>query len=251
MAKKKAPLAKLNDVDLSRSSEKRAYNRSLFRVVAPAYGKITRVLSLDQDRRWKQILIGGLPDLEAGARCLDLACGPGDLSEALAARYPRAGVIGVDLSAEMLEMAKGLRERCQNLSVARADMQSLPLGDRSCDIVTGGYAIRNAPSLAATLREIHRVLKPGGRAAFLDFSTPPSRLSRAAVLLLLRLWGNLWGTLFHGKAEVYGYIAKSLADFPDRAALTALLSDCGLETVETRYFFCGMLEVRLVERTAS
>ena len=108
MSRENVPLKRLRGVDLGRSEEKRAYNRALFQVVAPAYQRVTRFLSFGQDRKWKEMLVEGLPEA-LGPVCLDLACGTGDIAARLAAQYPASRVIGIDLNREMLAVGQGLK----------------------------------------------------------------------------------------------------------------------------------------------
>jgi demethylmenaquinone methyltransferase/2-methoxy-6-polyprenyl-1,4-benzoquinol methylase len=122
-------------------------------------------------------------------------------------------------------------------------MGATGLADASVDIVTGGYALRNAPDLPKTLAEIHRVLKPGGYASFLDFSKPRNPFFQSLELFLLKMWGSFWGLLMHRSAEVYAYIAASLAHYPDRVALRELLRDFGFHQINGRKFFFGVVEV--------
>jgi len=118
------------------------------------------------------------------------------------------------------------------------------------DIVTGGYALRNAADLAAALREVRRILKPGGAAAFLDFSKPPDGLRQRLQLGLLRFWGGFWGVMLHGEADVYAYIAESLRCFPDRIELGEMLEKEGLSTVSLRLFIAGMIECRVTRKVS-
>jgi len=226
---------------------KRAYNELLFAEVARRYDLVTRVLSLGRDQAWKRALIDSLPDGDAWPAgrppaCVDLACGTGDVAFALARRYPRGTVCGVDLTPEMLAIARA-RNRFPNVSLELGDMHRLPFPSASIDVVTGSYALRNAPALAEALQEIHRVLRPGGTAAFLDFSKSPHWLWQRLAYAVLFLWGGLWGLVLHGQPAVYAYIANSLWHFPDRTALRRELSRVGLEEVSSRQFYCGTLEM--------
>jgi ubiquinone/menaquinone biosynthesis C-methylase UbiE len=115
------------------------------------------------------------------------------------------------------------------------------------DLVTGGYALRNAPSLRAALEEVLRMLKPGGTAAFLDFAKSPRRRLQ---LLLLRLWTGIWGYLLHGNPEVYTYIADSLAIFPDWVRFEALLAELGFRGIRTRLRFAGLIGLTFCRRAA-
>lgn len=229
---------------LDEPDAKKAYNDVLFDEVAPRYDFITRALSLGRDAAWKKILVKGLPDNGAPV-CIDLACGTGDLVESLAHRFPSGKVHGVDLNASMLAEAQR-RGLPKHVLLHQSDMQELPFEDASADIVTGSYALRNAPDLDRALAEICRVLRPGGRAAFLDFSRS-ARWSSLQVGLV-KAWGSFWGLAVHGKPCVYGYIAESLRRFPDRDALAAKLEKAGLAVQQRRYFFGGLLELTFADR---
>jgi demethylmenaquinone methyltransferase/2-methoxy-6-polyprenyl-1,4-benzoquinol methylase len=128
-------------------------------------------------------------------------------------------------------------------------MGATGLKSGSCDVVTGGYALRNAPDLDAALAETARVLRPAGTAAFLDFSAPRSPVLRRVHYALLLFWGGLWGLLIHGNPRVYAYIARSLARFPDRGTFHNRLRDAGLPVTDSRKFMCGMIEVVLCTRS--
>src|ERR1700743_2386324 len=119
---------------LKNPSQKRQINRQMFAIIAPRYQWITRILSLGQDRLWKQALIQALPDQPAPL-CLDLACGPGDISRLLAARFNGVRVSRVHISPEMLRLAR-TPQQSPNLYYVLADMQSLPVADQSLDIIT-------------------------------------------------------------------------------------------------------------------
>jgi demethylmenaquinone methyltransferase/2-methoxy-6-polyprenyl-1,4-benzoquinol methylase len=230
---------RLKDFDLRIPASKREYNRKVFRAVAPRYGAITHLLSFGRDASWKRALMRRLPRRTA-ARILDLACGTGDLSLLLARRYPKGEVIGLDLNPAMLARARR-RRGAQGPSFRLGDLHRLPFPSGHFDLVTGGYALRNAPSLSVALQEVWRVLKPGGTAAFLDFSKSPHHLLQRAQISLLGLWGGMWGWLLHRNPEVYGYIAETLELFPDRTRFEALLADFGFRRVRTRLLAAGFV----------
>lgn len=225
---------------------KKSLNLALFSVVAPKYDFITKALSFGRDAAWKRALLAELPPAENPA-CADLACGTGDLARLLANRYPAGDIAGLDLTPAMLEIARRQNGHA-HARYLEGSMDALPFGDASLDIVTGGYALRNAPDLEQTLDELARVLRPGGTAAFLDFSKPRNRLGQQATHLILKFWGGLWGLLLHGNPDVYGYIADSLRRYPDRTALRALFETKGLRLVKSRLCFLGLLEITVFER---
>jgi len=234
---------------LGEAARKRHLNERLFTTVAPRYDFITRLLSFNRDRIWKRHLVNALPELPDPV-CLDLACGTGDLTLLLADQYPGGDILGLDLTPSMLELARARVARPQ-VRFQLGDMARTGLEPGSVDLVTGGYALRNAGDLAETLREVHRVLRPGGRADFLDFSKPPGRAGQAVSHFLLKLWGGFWGLVLHRNPDVYGYIADSLKTFPDRRQLAAELEAAGLRVHAARRFFFGLVEWVTVVKPAS
>ncbi len=222
---------RLADFDLRRPASKRDYNRRVFRAVAPRYGVITRLLSFGMDAWWKRALVSRLPH-SPGARALDLACGTGDISLLLARRFPGARVEGLDLSPAMLARARR-RPGAAGVRFRLGDLNRLPFPAESFHLVTGGYALRNAPDLGRCLGEVFRVLRRGGSAAFLEFNRSPVFWLGRLQLRLLGAWGGLWGLLLHGNPEVYSYIAESLALFPDRVSFERLLREQGFRKVRS------------------
>ena len=218
---------------------KRTYNERMFAEIAPHYDLVNKILSLGRDCVWKDTLVRSLPDIQSPT-CLDLACGTGDITFRLAKRYPAANVTGIDITEPMLALANS-RNCHANVTFLDKDMCATGVADSSIDIVTGAYALRNAPDLQAALKEIHRVLKPGGIAAFLDFSKPPSRPLQKVENALLKTWCGFWGILLAGNYEVYAYVAESLKQFPNAEQLKLLLKDTGFEQIHSRNYYFGVL----------
>lgn len=222
--------------------KKRLYNEQLFAEVAPRYDFVTKALSLGRDAAWKRQLVNALPSSMSAPRCIDLACGTGDVTRLLAERYPDGAITGIDLTKPMLELAQQ-RHLPSNVSLLHADMCDTGIEPGTIDVVTGSYALRNAPDLGKVLAEVRRIMKPDGIAAFLDFSKPASRRLQIAEYLLLKYWGSFWGRVLHRNPEVYAYIAESLALFPDRQGLRATIAGLGFEVVAERRFYFGILEM--------
>jgi ubiquinone/menaquinone biosynthesis methyltransferase len=234
---------------LDSADSKRFYNKQLFAEVAPRYDLITRVLSFWRDASWKRDLIAALPANEKPF-CLDLACGTADIALALARKYPQGHIVGVDITEAMLALARA-RSTYPNVQFVNQDMGDLKFDSMSADIVSGGYALRNAPDLETTLDEIHRVLKPGGVGAFLDFSKPVGRLPQLLQYGILKLWTGLWGILLHRNHEVYSYIAESLKRFPDHDALKAMFQARGFTIIASHFYFLGITELLVVGKIDS
>ena len=227
--------------------KKRVFNRRLFAEVAPKYDFVTRALSFGRDQAWKRQLIASCPAEPAAPRCVDLACGTGDICRSLAERFPEADISGIDLSEDMLAIA---RETTPSGDWRCEDMGATSIDDACADIITGGYALRNAPQLDVALKEIERMLKPGGHAAFLDFSKSPNKIMAKVTHGLLNFWGGFWGLALHRNADVYGYIAGSLARFPDREELNQQVKDAGLTVERSKLFYGGMLQLLVISKPA-
>lgn len=129
-------------------------------------------------------------------------------------------------------------------------MSSLDFGSGSVDIITGGYALRNAPDLVQTVGEVARVLKPGGVAAFLDFSKPAAKSSQQLQHWILKVWTGFWGILLHRNHHIYTYIAESLKCFPDRPRLRGVLQENGFVVMDSRLYFSGITELLVVRKSA-
>lgn len=170
---------------LKKPETKKYYNEQVFSEIAPRYDFITRALSLWRDAAWKRDLIAALP-VKKNPVCLDLACGTGDIAFLLAEKYPQGQIIGLDITEPMLEISRS-RNSYANVDFTNQDMSQLEFETNSIDVVTGGYALRNAPDLSIVIKEIHRVLKPGGTAAILDFSKPANKTGQMFEYWLLKI----------------------------------------------------------------
>jgi len=230
---------------IATAEKKRDYNEKLFTRVATEYDLATRAMSLGRDRSWKRRLVNLLPDRKS-PRCVDLACGTGDVTEALADRFPDGEIVGVDLTPAMIDVARA-RNQHPSVTFRTADMCHTDIPDGWADFVTGSYALRNAPRLDDALREVRRILKPGGHAAFLDFAKSAVRWRQVLQLPLLKCSGGFWGLVIHGGPE-HAYIAESLRQFPDRRALRRHFARHGLPLRAAQNCFGGMLEIMLLSR---
>jgi demethylmenaquinone methyltransferase/2-methoxy-6-polyprenyl-1,4-benzoquinol methylase len=203
--------------------------RDMFNRIAHRYDLLNHVLSANLDRRWRRMAAHQLPDLD-GARVLDLCGGTGDLTIEVARAGRADRVICCDFAHDMLTRAAGkfrrigVEPRCQLLE---ADGLRLPFADGSFDAVTIGFGVRNFVDLTAGLREVLRVLRPGGRLVILEFSRPTAPLLRHLYAAYLgRILPRL-GDRVAGDRGPYGYLAKTIADFPDPAGLAGRLREAG------------------------
>ena len=229
---------------------KSRYVRSLFATIADRYDFITVMLSYGQDRRWKRQLIE-LASPATAARALDLATGTGDIAFALAARGCR--VVGLDITPRMIALATAKRAGRSALqpSFLVGDMLALPFPDRSFDVVTSGYGLRNVPDLAAAIDEIARVLRPGGVALSLDFNRPANPVIRAAYLTYLTVVGGALGWALHRNPDTYRYIPASIRRYPGAAAVVRLMEARGFTDVGYDPILGGLMAIHHARRSPS
>ena len=236
--------------DYLRSPEaKLRYNRELFNKIAGRYDLLNKILSFGADSVWKDSVVAMLPEVQ-GPNCLDVACGTGDVTFRLSGKYPKAKIYGVDLSTSMLDIARS-KNHSKDVNFVLADMCDLPFSDNSFDLITGCYALRNAADIYQALTEFRRVLKPGGKACFMDFSKPSNRFSQRIEYLLLKLWGGFWGWMFHKDMRSYGYIAESLRLFPDSNELKKILIDKGFKNLSSKKYCFGIVEAIMCEKVSN
>ena len=226
---------------------KRRYVRRLFATIADRYDFITRFLSYGQDRRWKRRLLR-LAAITPADRVLDLACGTGDILFGAAAIAPRA--VGLDVTFRMLQLANR-RRGLGHAAVVCGDMLALPFGDDGFDVVTVGYGLRNVPDLRAAIREVHRVLAPGGRLLSLDFNRPRNALIRGAYLTYLTIVGSSLGFALHGDADTYRYIAESIRNYPGAHGVKWLLERHGFEQVRVIPVLGGFMAIHVARKAIS
>ncbi len=225
---------------------KKAYNQEHFNEAARHYDFATKAMSLGRDTAWKRHLVRALP-VHKSPVCIDLACGTGDVTFMVAEKYPDGQVIGVDLTPAMLDLAER-RNAFGHVQFLQGDMGALVVPDASVDIITGSYAVRNAPDLKQAFTEMHRILKPGGVVGLLDFSKPASRWFQSVQYAVLKYWCGFWGLMLHGNPEVHSYISASLRSYPDRDSLHRLAVESGFAVRQSKRFYLGTLEMLILEK---
>lgn len=214
--------------------------RNAFAKIAKRYVLTNHVLSLGTDILWRRRVAKKVKAL-APRKLLDLATGTGDLAEAIARELPDARVTGADFSEPMLEIAK--KRDVPNVEWLVADAMALPFPDGEFDAVTVAFGLRNMASWPDAIREMSRVLRPGGHLVVLDFSLPsPSVLRRAYRFYLHRVLPRVAGALT-GERGAYEYLSGSIERFPSGAAMCGLLRANGFETAEAEALSGGIASI--------
>lgn len=210
----------------------------MFDAIAPRYDLVNRVMTFGLDQRWRRATVGALA-LEPGAVVLDLACGTGDLSRLAARRGYR--VLGADVSEGMLAANHS------GAPAVQAEAERLPFADRSLDGVVCGYALRNFTELGSALAEVARVLRPGGRLAFLEVATPPPGPVRTGFSWWFERVVPWLGGLLSDR-EAYRYLPRSTAYLPDETTLRALVRQAGFSAVGHRLLSSGLSQLLVATR---
>ncbi|MFQ4140717.1 bifunctional demethylmenaquinone methyltransferase/2-methoxy-6-polyprenyl-1,4-benzoquinol methylase UbiE [Chlorogloeopsis sp. ULAP02] len=224
--------------------------RNIFDRIAPVYDQLNDWLSLGQHRIWKEMTVKW-SEAKVGDTCLDLCCGSGDLAFRLARRVKATGkVYGVDFSPGLLEIAQ-TRSQAQYPSFAiawvEADVLDLPFENNQFDAATMGYGLRNVTDIPRCLKELHRVLKIGAKAAILDFHRPTDSTARAFQQWYL---GNLVVPIAEqmGLKEEYAYISPSLDRFPTGKNQVEIALKVGFTTATHYPIANGMMGVLVVNK---
>ena len=204
----------------------------IFDQIAHKYDPINRILSLGQDQRWRREVARFIPNEPFDL--LDLAAGTGDQIIALfEAGAPVRKAIGLDLSEPMLEIGRQkLAERGYAASLQQGDAQQLPFPDCSFDICTISFGIRNVEQPILALREMHRILRPGGRCLILEFSIPENRLIRPLYLFYLRSLLPRIGGWISKNPSAYRYLNRTIESFPSGQAVCDLLRAASFTQIE-------------------
>jgi demethylmenaquinone methyltransferase / 2-methoxy-6-polyprenyl-1,4-benzoquinol methylase len=220
--------------------------RRMFGEVAPRYDSLNHILSMNIDKGWRRATVARLAEVlrRPDAVVIDLCCGTCDLLAALEQAGPSRS-FGTDFCHPMLTAAQRKRLRSP---LFEADAMRLPLRDRSADILTVAFGFRNLANYHKGLVEMRRVLKPGGVAAILEFSTPPSPWFAS----LYRFYSNQIlpriGAALSGAREAYTYLPASVSKFPDADGLTALMRDAGFVDVKFERMSMGIVALHVGSR---
>ncbi len=227
-------------------AEKAKLVGEVFTSVASKYDVMNDLMSMGVHRLWKRHFVA-TSNVHAGDRVLDLAGGTGDVAALLSARVGERGSVVVgDINASMLTVGRGRlldRGLVRGIDYAQLDAESLPFGDGVFNAVTIAFGLRNVTDQPAALREMKRVLAPGGRALILEFSqvTEPL-LKRAYDLYSFQVLPRI-GEVVAKDADSYRYLAESIRRHPDQATLDSMMIDAGFLRVSHRNLAGGIVAI--------
>lgn len=224
--------------------------RDMFAKIAKRYDLLNHLLSGNTDKRWRRLVAEEVHRRVGSdrAQILDVACGTGDLSlelfEATASQ-----VTAIDFCREMLEIgARKALNRNGQISFIEGDALGLPFLDESFDAVTIGFGLRNLAAVDDGLKELFRVLKPGGSVAVLEFSKPQTPVMRQLFQFYFTKLLPLMGGAISGSRSAYSYLPSSVQSFPDQDQLASLMDHIGFQEVRYQNLTGGIAALHLARR---
>jgi demethylmenaquinone methyltransferase / 2-methoxy-6-polyprenyl-1,4-benzoquinol methylase len=223
----------------------------MFDRIAGVYDRLNAVMTAGLDRSWRE-RAADRAELRPGDAALDLCCGTGDLALELRERVGANGrVVGADFSERMLELAqqKAVQRGVPDVTFEWADALELPYSDASFDAVTVGFGVRNLADLEAGIREMTRVLRPGGRCVILEITQP----TRPPLSTFFALWFDrivpVLGRLA-GDPDAYEYLPESVRSFPPPRELAAVMDKAGLTGIRYTVLAGGIIAIHSGTRPA-
>lgn len=217
------------------------YVKETFNLIADRYDLINTIMTLGMDKKWRSLTVQQVK-AEPGANILDVCCGTGQLTFELAKAVGSNGkVVGLDFSEKMLAIARQrLTEQLVfqqqdwgNIKLIQGDALSVPFDSNSFDGVTIGWGLRNLTDLPGGIKEMMRVVKPGGIIVSLDMAKPYLFVYKQLYWLYFKKLVPLMGRLLAKNKNAYSYLFESAKEFPSQQEVAAIFADCGLK--ETRY----------------
>ena len=199
----------------------------MFSDIAGSYDFLNHLLSGNQDARWRA-RAAHLLGVRRGQRVLDLCCGTGDLSFQIQKQQPCCEIVSADFALPMLQLAQKKKAKLQNetLQIVNADALNLPFADASFDVATVSFGARNFENTRTGLRELHRVLRPGGKLLILEFMRPPSKILQKSFSAFNLVLSPI-GRAISGHPTAYSYLPQSVDGFYTRVEFSDLLRSVG------------------------
>lgn len=220
---------------------------AVFENIAPKYDFMNSVISFRRHKAWRKYTMRKM-NVQEGQTSLDLCCGTCDWTIALAKASKTGKTIGLDFSRNMLDIGQakidkeGLNDQ---ITLVQGNAMSLPFEDNSFDYVTIGFGLRNVPDYEQVLREMHRVVKPGGLVVCLEMSKPTWQPFKSIYYFYFEKLMPWISKILVKKYEEYSWLPESLKTFPDMQALAEMFRGVGLRDVKAHAFFGGVAALHI------
>jgi demethylmenaquinone methyltransferase/2-methoxy-6-polyprenyl-1,4-benzoquinol methylase len=231
---------------------KEEYVNNIFSKIAPFYDRANNVISIGMAGSWNRFMIEKA-GIKEGFSCLDVGCGTGEISLLLSRQTGETvKVTGVDLNGNMIKVAQRkvkMKCPCTNVDFVIGDALDLPFEDNSFDVVTSGYMLRNVTDIGRSLKEMRRVLRPGGKTVCIELAHPRSRAARWAyniyMFKIVPRLGRMYdkGKTTFGKYSAYDWLAASLENFPCGEDMVAIFNDSGFSNARFYVKLFGAINI--------
>jgi len=226
------------------SEGKALYVQKIFNAIANKYDIVNTVMSLGMDGGWRRLAVKQL-NVQPGMHILDMCCGTGRLTSALSRAVGEEGAVtGLDFSENMISIAEQtVGKTATNVQFVRGDATNLPFPDNSFDGATVGWGLRNLSDLRQGIREMVRVVKPGGRVVSLDMAKPSLPVYREVYWLYFEILVPFLGKVIARQRDAYRHLYESSREFPPQAELAGIFADCGLEETAFKNLAGGVVAI--------
>ncbi|MBX0356217.1 demethylmenaquinone methyltransferase [Halobacillus sp. Nhm2S1] len=230
------------------SKEERVHH--VFEKIYERYDSMNSIISFQQHRLWRKDVMKRM-NVKKGDHALDVCCGTGDWTMALANAVGADGkVIGLDFSENMLSVGikKKLAGGVKQVEFQHGNAMSLPYEDHQFDFVTIGFGLRNVPDYHQVLKELHRVVKPGGRVVCLETSQPTNPVFKKLYYFYFGKVMPVFGKLFAKSYQEYSWLHESAKDFPGKTELKAMFEEVGFKNVTVKSYTGGVAAMHMGEK---
>jgi len=231
--------------------EKEKKVHQVFETIYENYDHMNSIISFKRHIKWRKDVMNRM-QVQQGSKALDVCCGTGDWSFSLSEAVGKTGqVIGLDFSENMLSIAKKRNEDANysNLSFQHGNAMELPFEDNYFDYVTIGFGLRNVPDYMQVLKEMYRVVKPGGKVVCLETSHPTLPVYKQLYYFYFRYIMPLFGKLFAKSYQEYAWLQESAKDFPDKNELKKMFQQAGFTNIEIKGYTGGVAAMHMGEKS--
>lgn len=230
-----------------KKEEKEQFVHAVFESIADKYDVMNTLLSAGRHKAWRRFAMDRIP-VQNGQSAIDVCCGTGEWTISLAQKTGATGrVVGLDFSEKMLAIAQRKKEELglDQMELVWGNAMQLPFADNTFDYATIGFALRNVPDILQVLREMKRVIKPGGMVVSLELSKPVWPVFKQLYAFYLNVVLPLLGRLLANRYEQYRWLPQSLKNFPDSEQLAEIFKQAGLDDVEVYLLTGGIAAVHI------
>ncbi|MEF3308259.1 demethylmenaquinone methyltransferase [Paenibacillus sp. GYB004] len=228
-------------------TSKEQFVHSVFESIAPKYDLMNDLISFRRHKAWRKYTMKQM-DVRPGQTALDVCCGTCDWTVDLAEASGSGRIVGLDFSKNMLDFGErkiASLKRDDQIELVHGNAMELPFDDNTFDYATIGFALRNVPDLEQVLREMRRVVKPGGLVVSLELSKPTWQPFKSIYYFYFQKVMPLIGKLIAKKYEQYKWLPESLVHFPDYYQLAGIFRKIGLDDIRVKPFFLGVAALHI------